>query len=476
MMMTSKPSNFSDLIQRVTSSCLLNPIGSGRHYPLNIHSDEPDTDSDHYQKSTIKSEKHSDDDDDDETEEMTEKERADTEMVTLMNDVFETVSCMKKAYVRLQQAHCPWDIGKMRSSDMAVVMELKKLGVLRERFRRVGDGKRVVAGVEVREVVAPYEAAIERLKMEVKSKEAEIESLKEKLSMAAVSGGSSGRKSRSQSNKKVNYGSQLQASPLPVPELFESCMSSVKEASKSFTSLLLSLMKSAHWDIAATVKSIQASTIIPNDISTPSAITTSSIIRPNHAKYAIESYVNRKLYQGFDHETFYMDGSLSSLLNPNQFRSECFNQYRDMKSMDPIELLGILPTCQFGNFCLKKYLSIVHPKMEESLFGDLEQRRHVLAGNHPRTRFYGEFLVVAKAVWLQHLLAFSYDPIPARFEGSRGAEFDMGYMESVVRFSGGRVVVGHVVEFPVSPGFKLGNEVIVKARVYVVPRCELEGR
>lgn len=257
-----------------------------------------------------------------------------------------------------------------------------------------------------------------------------------------------------------------------VAATFESCISSVKEGSKSFTSLLLSLMKSAHWDIAATVRSIEASATSTPATGAP-ATPRDSIVGPNHAKYALESYVNRKIFQGFDHETFYMDGSLSSLLNPNQFRTECFTQYRDMKAMDPIELLGILPTCQFGNFCSKKYLSIVHPKMEESLFGDLEQRSQILAGNHPRTRFYGEFLGLAKAVWLLHLLAFSLDPPPTHFEGSRGAEFHPQYMESVVRFPGGRVAAGHVVGFPVSPGFKVGNGSIVKARVYVVPKSEV---
>ncbi|XP_076892346.1 protein GRAVITROPIC IN THE LIGHT 1-like, partial [Bidens hawaiensis] len=201
--------------------------------------------------------------------------------------------------------------------------------------------------------------------------------------------------------------------------------------------------------------------------------TTDSIVGPNHAKYPLESYINRKLFQGFDHETFYIDGSLTSLLNPDQFRTECFTQYRDMKAMDPIELLGVLPTCQFGKFCSQKYISIVHPKMEESLFRDLEQRRQVLAGNHPRTRFYGEFLALAKAVWLLHLLVFSSDPVPSYFEGRRGAEFNSSYMESVVRFPGGNVGASHVVGFPVSPGFKLENGSVVKARVYLVPKSEL---
>ncbi|KAI3830024.1 hypothetical protein L1987_04156 [Smallanthus sonchifolius] len=495
-MMANKVSNFSDLIQRVTSSCLLHPIGAARHYADDVTDFQSGEDDSDYEEVNTKSEKYHDDGEVEEASPAAmEQGRGDVyksekeiEMETLMTEVFETVSFMKKAYVSLQEAHCPWDPDKMRSADMAVVAELRKLGVLRERFRRKvlrggGGGsmeaisKRTVSGVTLREVVAPYEAAMEKMKTDMKSKDAEIENLKEKLNTATVgSGGSSGRKSRShshhQSKKKVNYSSQLQVTPSPMPEHFESCISSVKEGSKSFTSLLLSLMKSAHWDIAATVRSIEASTTGTTATSTP-ATARDSIVGPNHAKYALESYVNRKIFQGFDHETFYMDGSLSSLLNPNQFRTECFTQYRDMKAMDPIELLGILPTCQFGNFCSKKYISIVHPKMEESLFGDLEQRRQVLAGNHPRTRFYGEFLVLAKAVWLLHLLAFSMDPPPTHFEGSRGGEFNSHYMESVVRFPGGRVAAGHVVGFPVSPGFKLGNGSIVKARVYVVPRSEL---
>ncbi|KAK9940694.1 hypothetical protein M0R45_017341 [Rubus argutus] len=113
-----------------------------------------------------------------------------------------------------------------------------------------------------------------------------------------------------------------------------------------------------------------------------------------------------------------MDNSLSSLLNLDQYRRDCFTQYCDMKSMDYTELLYILPSCNFGKFCSNKYLAIVHPKMEESFFGDLEQRRQVIEGRHPSSQFYGHFLALAKAVWLLHLLAFSLDPAPSQFEAS----------------------------------------------------------
>ncbi|RRT48433.1 hypothetical protein B296_00042371 [Ensete ventricosum] len=241
-------------------------------------------------------------------------------------------------------------------------------------------------------------------------------------------------------------------------------MEQVKSASKTFTSHLLSLMRSAGWDVAALFRSIieggggdgaakDRALAIPN-------------LEDRHAKYALEAYVNGKLFQGFENETFYLEGSLSSLINPAEFRPDCFAQFQDMRGMEPEQLLGIVPGCPFGRFAASKYLAVVHDKMEESLFGGgSEQRQQVLAGAHPRTGFYGQFLRLAKAVWLLHLLAFALDPAPAHFEASRGAEFHPNYMESVARFAGGRVPPGAVVGFPVGRGFRLGNGSVVRARV-----------
>nr|CAD1818296.1 unnamed protein product [Ananas comosus var. bracteatus] len=98
------------------------------------------------------------------------------EMEALMGDVFDTVSAMKRAYVSLQEAHCPWDPDKMRVADAAVVAELRKLGRLRDRFRRsgAGGGRRASASAApLREAVAPYEAALDDMKRELKAKETE---------------------------------------------------------------------------------------------------------------------------------------------------------------------------------------------------------------------------------------------------------------------------------------------------------------
>ncbi|TKY57464.1 IRK-interacting protein [Spatholobus suberectus] len=458
--MTRKVSNFSDLIQRVATSCLLHPLADDDREE-ECHGDSLGN-------------KH-DDEDEDANEGYYGEEKVVGLMRALMEEVFEAVSAMKSAYASFQEAHCPWDPQKMREADVAVVVELKKLAALRDRFHCV-DGKGRRRGGHA-EVVAPYETVMKGLKKkEVKAKDFQVQNLKEKLERVATlsSTGTDENKPRRpqpHTKRKLGCNSQIQGfAAAASPELFEATMVQVKEASKSFTSLLWSLMHDANWDMAAAVRSIEATTDkYYNTCSAGTTSTSTTTVSNLHAKYAIESYVFRKMFQGFDHESFYTDGSLSSsLLNPSQFRRECFSQYRDMKSTtDPSELLGILPTCRFGKFCANKYLAIVHPKMEESLFGDLEQHSVVCAGNHPRTRFYNEFLGVAKGVWLLHLLAFSLDPAPSRFQASGGEEFHPRYMDSVVKFAGGS---GKVVGFSVSPGFKLANGSVMKARVYLMAR------
>lgn len=487
--MAHKVSNFSDLIHRVTASCLLHPLSSGRQDLAANRRGEYDSEEEE-EEGEIRYEDASENENGEEEDNETVRAsrgvavsvEAVQEMETVMEEVFTAAGALKRAYVALQDAHSPWDPEKMHDADVAMVAELRRIGTLRERFRRTrgaaaGGGRRRKNDVGgrgmLREAVAPYEAVVKELKKEAKAKDAEIENLKEKVkALVNVNGNGNdngGKKHRLLSSRKVNCTTQVAVSP--VPELFEMTMSQVKEASKSFTGILLSLMRAARWDIAAAVRSIEAASAASDSI----IVSTASSVVPNgHAKFALESYICRKIFQGFDHETFYMDGSLSSLINPDQYRRDCFAQFKDMKAMDPMELLGILPTCHFGKFCSKKYLSIIHHKMEESLFGDSEQREMVLAGNHPRSQFYGEFLGLAKAVWLLHLLAFSLDPSPSHFEANRGAEFHSQYMESVVRFSDGRVPAGQVVGFPVCPGFKLshqGKGSIIKSRVYLVPRA-----
>ncbi|KAG0479204.1 hypothetical protein HPP92_013923 [Vanilla planifolia] len=474
-LMADRVCNISNLINRVASCCLAHPLAAGASRGFTDGDDEDrDVDEPEREEDPDKGLKIWEEDEDEGEQgrncasiRLLERLR---EMEAFMTEVFDAVSAVKKAYVGLQEAHCPWDPERIRVADAGVVSELRKLGRLRERFRRcvttdIGGGV-----TPLREVVAPYEAALEDLRRELKVKEADIENLKEKLRGATPR--TNDRRSRLQSTKRVGCVTGIGSLGTPTPELFESCMEQVKAASKSFTVHLLSLMRAARWDLAvATMSMIDG---VGGGGSAGGGIPE---VEPQHARHALESYVNRKLFHGFENETFYLEGSLTSLLRPAEFRRDCFAQFRDMRSMDPAELLGILPTCQFGKFSGKKYLAVVHAKMEESLFGGSEQRLEVIAGGHPRTGFYGEFLRLAKAVWLLHLLAFALDPAPSHFEASKGAEFHPDYMESVVRCGSGRATPsGAIVGFSVSPGFKLGNGSIVRARVYLVSQAHSKAQ
>ncbi|MCL7047305.1 hypothetical protein MKW94_023102 [Papaver nudicaule] len=488
-MSMNRVSSISDLIHRVATSCLQNPLAVTDHHHHQSLESSQNSSSNPTEYEEIESEEEEEEEngsgglreENQRKKKINGLEKDSREIEELMTEVFESISVMKKAYVKLQQAHSPWDQEKISVADIAVVSELRKLGVLKERFRRRNrsngggeeNGRR--GFVPLREIVAPYEAAMEELKKQVKTKDTEIENLEQKLQNAITTINSS-TNGRSSTGKRGKFLSRRRVSSCslghvagvaPAAEQFESTTSQMKEVSKSFTALLLSLMRSAGWDINAAVRSIESATATT---AVKEGDNMASVNGPQHAKYALESYISQKMFHGFDHETFYIDGSLSSLLNPDQFRKDCFTQFQDMKSMEPTELLGILPTCNFGKFCTRKFLSIVHPKMEESLFGNLEHHEMVSAGNHPRSQFYGEFLKLAKSVWLLHLLAFSLDPSPCHFQASKGAEFRKEYMESVVRFSSGRMPLALTVAFPVSPGFKLGNGSVIKARVYLVSR------
>ncbi|KAF0912279.1 hypothetical protein E2562_013960 [Oryza meyeriana var. granulata] len=364
----------------------------------------------------------------------------------LMAEVFDAVSGVRRAYSELQGAHCPWDPDKMRSADAAVVAKLRHLARLRDRFRRsVATGGHIPnpTAPPLREAVAPYEAALDDLRRQLQAKQAEVDGLKEKLAVA-----SNRRNSRLHPSKHNASG----GGGAPTAELFAACAEQARAATRAFAGHLLQLMRAAGLDLAAATRSL---TKIP-------------VSSPQLAKHSLEAHVTRVLLGGFEHESFYLDGSLSSLLDPAAFRRERYTQFRDMRGMEPAELLGLLPTCPFGRYAASKFASLLPPRVEQAVLGDGEHRRTVDGGAHPRTPFYAEFLRAAKAVWMLHLLAFALEPPPSHFEAGRGAEFHPDYMESVAGSRGAGA--GMVVGFAVAPGFRLGNGAVVRSRVYLVPR------
>lgn len=216
--MSNKVSNFSDLIQRVTASCLLHPLSAGRQDLAGNRRGEYDSEEeDEAEEGEIQ------------YEDTLEKENGKDEVIRVksksgvsvktvedmemvMEEVFTAASALKRAYVALQEAHSPWDPEKMHDADMAMVAELRRIGSLRERFRRMRSGgrrKNDSGRGMLREVVAPYEAVVKELKKEVKLKDIEIENLKEKVKVATdMANGNGGKKHRLLSSRKVNCNTQ----------------------------------------------------------------------------------------------------------------------------------------------------------------------------------------------------------------------------------------------------------------------------
>ncbi|KAI6698819.1 hypothetical protein NL676_018938 [Syzygium grande] len=207
------------------------------------------------------------------------------------------------------------------------------------------------------------------------------------------------------------------------------------------------MMKAASWDLDAAAISIEPDVVYA---------------KRAHKKYAFESHTCQRMFGAFQQESFEIESDTIAV-NKESF----FHQFLALKEMDPSDMLGQNPDSTFGKFCRSKHLLVVHPKMEASFFGNLDQRNFVTGGGHPRTPFYQVFLKLAKSVWLLHRLAYSFDPSVKIFQVKSGSEFSEVYMESVVK----NLVMDDGDEKPrvglmVMPGFLIGGNVI-QSKVYL---------
>lgn len=475
-----KVSNFAELMHKVARSCFLQPLArkftNGESLGVTYCSSDEYDAADRVMDEEVSSDLTADINNDDSRNESVEVyplESSEYEnllqrmhaMETVIAEMFDSISSLKTAYVRLQEAHSPYEPERLYQADKAVVAQIRKLSDLKQSYRRSHEishssFSRKIQDMDDKRLQEVYEGVVKDLRSELKEKNAEIESLKQNLR-----GSNTKKKDKADRPPLKRHASSTRdyhivvsgcaAFESPNPQLFQSSMLDVRAAAKNFTALLTSLMKDAKWDIPAAVNSIEPGVKYP---------------KQSHMKYALESYVCQKMFTGFENETFYMSGSLSSLLEPDKHRRGCFSQFRDMHLMEPMELLNILPDCPFGKFCNKKFLRIVHPKMEEAFFGNFDHRTNVVNGRHPPSYFYEMFCRLAKAVWLLHKLAFSFNPVPSHFHVKRGTAFQPSYMESIVPVEELEDINGgHLVAFAVTPGFKIGDSVI-KSRVYLQAR------
>lgn len=378
---------------------------------------------------------------------------------SLISKLFSNISSLKSAYIELQAAHTPYDPDKIQAADKHVISELKNLSELKHLYRENSpkpvcispQDSRLAAEIqEQQSLLKTYEVMVKKFQSEIQNKDSEIFQLQQQIEEANQKRikleknmklrGLSTKESEHSAGQNGFFTVDLTA------DLFLSTVEASYKAIHDFSKPLINMMKAAGWDLDAAAASIE-----PNVVYAKRA----------HKKYAFESHVCQRMFGGFQQENFCikLDGLTMS-------RESFFHQYLALREMDPLDMLSQNPDSIFGKFCRSKYLVVVHPKMEASFFGNLDQRNYVMGGGHPRTPFYQAFLKLAKSIWLLHRLAYSFEPPVKVFQVKKGTEFSEVYMESVVKN-----VIPDENEKPkvgllVMPGFYIGGSVI-QSRVYL---------
>ncbi|OVA12958.1 protein of unknown function DUF641 [Macleaya cordata] len=383
------------------------------------------------------------------------KVRIRASMEALLAKLFASISSVKAAYAQLQIFQSPYDAEGIQSSDEILVNELKHLSELKQIFlkKQIDPSPQVtILLAEIQEqqgLLKTYEIMRRKFESQVKVKDSDINFLKEKLE-------ESDRLNRSLEKKLKSSGPPFVSDDLHFsglnPNHFITVLRQTVKSIRSFVKLMISEMRSSGWDMNAAANSIEPDVVYA---------------RSNHVCFAFESFVCRKMFDGFQ----YSDFSPPNHQQKNQKRChQFFDEFRELKSMNQNELL--YKNREFGKFCREKYLLLVHPKMELSFFGDLNQRNVVNTGGYPETGFFTGFVEMAKRVWVLHCLAFSFEPEAKIFQMRKGCRFSDVYMESVAEdafFSeNGTLIVDPRVGFTVVPGFKIGKTVI-QCQVYPCP-------
>ncbi|KAF8100321.1 hypothetical protein N665_0227s0053 [Sinapis alba] len=361
-------------------------------------------------------------------------------MEALLAKLFATVSSIKASYAQLQYAQSPYDPAGIQKADSLVVSELKTLSELKQSFLNNQfdpnpDKTLVLAEIqELSSLLKTYEIMRKRMECQLKLKDSEILFLKEKF----------------QESKNQN---KLMEKRLPLVILhnhFVTYLNHTVKSIRGFVKLMVEQMKFSGWDVHMAAETIQPQIFYYK--------------QENHTCFAFEHFVCNVMFEAFHLPCFTSEPSSSQ----TQSRETFFERFTELRSMKAKECLASRPKSRFSRFCRAKYLQLVHPKMEQALFGHLHVRNQISVGEEfPETSFYAAFLEMAKRVWLLHCLAFSLDVKASVFQVSKGCRFSEVYMKSVAEEKFSRLSESEPrVAFTVVPGFRVGNT-LVQCEVYL---------
>ncbi|KAG6437793.1 hypothetical protein SASPL_102723 [Salvia splendens] len=355
-------------------------------------------------------------------------------METLVSRIFTNISSLKLVYIQLQSAHTPYDPDKIQAADKLVTSELKNLSELKQLYREHNPKPVCVSPQDSRLAAENKDSEIVQLEKQIQDSSMKRVKLEKSLKLRGLSM----KESEGSGGETGQFSLDLLS-----PDLLRSAVEAASRAIHDFSKPLINMMKAAGWDLDAAARSIE-----PNIVYAKRA----------HKKYAFESHICQRMFIGFQDESFCMEHD-----NQAEAKENLYQEYLSLREMDPLEAVGQNPDSLFGKFCQRKYLAVVHQKVEASFFGNLDQQHYIMSGGHPRTTFYQAFLKLAKAIWLVH----SFEPPVKIFQVKRDSEFSEVYMESavkdfVVEAGDAKPKVGLMV----MPGFWIGGS-IIQSQVYL---------
>ncbi|CAA0842392.1 Plant protein of unknown function (DUF641 [Striga hermonthica] len=355
-----------------------------------------------------------------------------------ISKLFDSLSALKLAYVKLQEAHIPYDPMKIRASDEEVVSLLETICTIKRAYKErlskevncvSSSSSHLLAEIQVQERV------LEKLKSRVKSKCREVASLRGKLHELDMRNKKLAEEIR-ECERESFMGLHCSS--------FENVVKEAGKAIHDFAKPLIALMKLSGWDLDRAANAVQESVVYS---------------KRSHKKYAFEAYVAWRMFYGFSEQP-------------------CFSK-NVMNFDNPIIALMDDPRSSFADFCRTKYMLVVHPKMEECFFGNLDHRNLMAKGIHPNTQFYHAFVRMARWVWYLNGFAAFIEPKAEIFGVKQGSDFSDIFMEVVEELKEYKAGMNMgqercKVEFMVMPGFKLGKTVI-KSQVFVSRRPLSKG-
>ena len=371
----------------------------------------------------------------------------------LIAKLFASLSSIKAAYAELQNAQFPYNNDAIQSADESLVSELSVLSELKHKYLNKcldlppPHVTQLLAEIQEQQSnIKTYEITMKQMELKMDQKDSEISELQKNLEEITRTNKSLERRLNASGvlNPLANNLSLKDSKQCHFIRVLHYALRSLRH----FVKQLVRVMEAKNWDINLAAKAIEPNTVF---------------VKPKHKIFALESYVSQVMFDGFNHHNF----SLPDEGTKQPTKQFLFDLFKKLQSVTASQIFTQNPRYPFGKFLRLKYLKAIHPKMECSFFGNLDQRKVVSSGAFPATEFFSLFAEMCRRIWLLHCLAFSFDPPAVAFQVKKRCRFSEVYMESVAGED--EIISGEVTaSFTVVPGFKIGKTV-VQSQVYLSP-------